>query len=175
MHIEKRRNKAICIVLVVLAISLTYWSFGIGIGGFFAFLFLVTPILAIAFVYYSKVKHARYLINQMNEVEDLLSKITIRQYINTKVWNTTGVAFTAWAVGFLVVIGLVKNPLVAIISFLVFGGAVITKMFFITCPRCKAGVGPLYPIVGYANYCPGCGISFDEPVVPPKKKSINGE
>jgi len=134
---ERRRNKAISIVLACLAGGLAYWASSIGIGGFIAFIFLAIPVLVIAFIYYSKVKRASHLIDQM--------------------------------------IGIVKNPIVPIVSFLVFGGAVITKMFFITCPRCKASVGPLYPFVGYANYCAGCGVSFDETAIPGKEKHSSGK
>jgi len=66
---------------------------------------------------------------------------------------------------------LVENKAVPILSFLVFGGAVVAKMFFVVCPRCGSNVGPFYPIIGYANYCSGCGISFDEPAKEPKDKT----
>ncbi len=66
LEVKRRRNIVIFLAFTVLALCITYWAYGIGIGGFFAFIFIVIPVVFLSFVYFSKVKRNTSLINSLN-------------------------------------------------------------------------------------------------------------
>jgi hypothetical protein len=98
--------------------------------------------------------------------------MTIREYISKRTRIALGIAFGGWL--FFLVAGVVgtrylDNPLIVMIGFLVFGGAVIYMALFIKCPRCGFRLGQAGMILVFrrtgaqsVNFCAHCGVSFDE-------------
>ena len=61
----------------------------------------------------------------------------------------------------------VDNPMVSILGFLTFGGAILA-MQWIKCPRCSVRLGQIAVTLAVPglkpqpNFCPYCGVALDE-------------
>jgi hypothetical protein len=104
--------------------------------------------------------------------------MTIREYIKRRVRRAMGMAVGSWLV--LAVVGLLGSPaypslqhimpLFAILGVIGFGGAIVS-IARVRCPKCRASLGqtvamPTALRVGgkQVNFCPFCGVNFDEPI-----------
>ena len=98
---------------------------------------------------------------------------TIRDYLKRRTRRIMAVGIGGWLLCALAMSVLGQGatgpgPLF-FVGFAVFGGAIITLLFFVKCPKCKARFGQLGPEIAFrvwgrrqVNFCPYCGVSLDE-------------
>jgi len=95
---------------------------------------------------------------------------TIRDYIKRRVRWCMGIGIAGWVVIATSIGTRVENPIVSMLGFLTFGGAILALQW-IKCPRCSVRLGLLGIGLGVPglkpqpNFCPYCGVSLDEPRV----------
>jgi len=100
---------------------------------------------------------------------------TIREaLLRKKRWGTVPFG-VAWLLALLIISQAANKslPLVIILPVVVVIAAVIYLSFFIRCPRCRGNIGILNVSVSKTvrllppiSFCPYCGVSLDEPLVP---------
>jgi hypothetical protein len=90
--------------------------------------------------------------------------MTIRQQLRSQLFKARGVAFACWFVlaGVILFSPSDRWRALAVIPFAGFFGSVVYMIFFIKCPKCRAQLGQTMNSMRKANFCPGCGVSFDE-------------
>jgi hypothetical protein len=103
--------------------------------------------------------------------------MTLRTYISKRAWSFAIPCLAAWLVfGASFVSGLQRDAssisFVALISLAVAVFTAIGLLVFVRCPRCHYKLGqlaltvtkmPLLSPMRIVNFCPHCGICFDEP------------
>jgi hypothetical protein len=93
---------------------------------------------------------------------------TIRAYIKRRVRWCMAIGIGGWAVIATSIGTRIDNPIVSILGFLMFGGAILALQW-IKCPRCSVRLGQIAMTLGVPglkpqpNFCPYCGVSLDEP------------
>jgi hypothetical protein len=97
---------------------------------------------------------------------------TIRAYLKRRVRWCLAIGIGGWLIIIATSVGgRDAKPIVAMLGFLTFGGAIIA-MQWIKCPRCLVRLGQLAMILGVPglrpqpNFCPYCGVRLDEPRTP---------
>ena len=92
------------------------------------------------------------------------SSMTIREYLNRRLFRGQMVAGLAWLVFAANLFSADEAPVFIFFPFIVFGGAVFYLLDFIKCPKCGATIGRVMERSNQFNYCPGCGVNFDSPL-----------
>jgi hypothetical protein len=93
---------------------------------------------------------------------------TIRSYIKYRVRWCLAVGIGGWVIIASAIGSRADNPLINILGFLIFGGAMLALQW-IKCPRCSARLGQIGMALAapvfrpQPNFCPYCGVNFDEP------------
>jgi hypothetical protein len=93
---------------------------------------------------------------------------TIRAYIKRRVRWCMAIGIGGWVVIATSIGTRIDNPIVSILGFLMFGGAILALQW-IKCPRCSVRLGQIAMTLGVPglkpqpNFCPYCGVSLDEP------------
>jgi hypothetical protein len=93
---------------------------------------------------------------------------TIRTYIKARVRWRLAIGVGGWVVVATSVGTRLDNPLVSILGFLTFGGAILALQW-IKCPKCAVRLGQIAMTMAVPglkpqpNFCPYCGVSLDEP------------
>lgn len=103
--------------------------------------------------------------------------MTIRERLTKQIRLCMGAAFAGWllfALFGVIGVGGIRNPIVAVGTFAIFGAAVVYATLFIKCPRCdfKLAQGSMGIAFGKSgpdnkrsvNFCAHCGVNFDERV-----------
>jgi len=96
--------------------------------------------------------------------------MTIRDYITKRARMFMVVGLASWLLfatsGMVAWLWPDSAPAITIIGFAGFAGAILGLIFFVRCPRCGAmlarQVQPISFFKQHANFCPSCGVSFDE-------------
>ena len=91
----------------------------------------------------------------------------IREKLKEQMQRARMVAFGFWllfAAGMFLPDSLGAVRILNFIPFLGFGGSVLYIMFYVKCPKCGARLGQSLSSISKPNFCPGCGVSFDNPV-----------
>jgi hypothetical protein len=92
---------------------------------------------------------------------------TIRAYIKRRVRWCLAIGIGGWVVIATSIGARVDNPMVSILGFLTFGGAILA-MQWIKCPRCSVRLGQIAVTLAVPglkpqpNFCPYCGVALDE-------------
>src|SRR4030088_2919847 len=93
---------------------------------------------------------------------------TIRAYIKRRVRWCMAIGIGGWAVIATSIGTRIDNPIVRILGFLMFGGAILALQW-IKCPRYSVRLGKIEITIGvrrlkpHPTFCPYCGVSLDEP------------
>lgn len=93
---------------------------------------------------------------------------TIRSYIKRRVRWCMAIGIGGWVVIATSIGTHVNNPIVSVLGFVTFGGAILALQW-IKRPRCSARLGQIARTLGMPglkpqpNFCPYCGVSLDEP------------
>lgn len=94
---------------------------------------------------------------------------TIRDYIKWCVRWRMAIGIGGWVVVAASVGTRVDSPIVSILGFLAFAGAILAVQW-IKCPRCATRLGQVAMLIGPfvqirkpMNFCPYCGVNLDEP------------
>ena len=107
--------------------------------------------------------------------------MTIRDYLRRRTGILIKIAIFGWC---LILISMLFNSYVHYalrpIGFLIFFVSVFTSLIFIKCPRCSAkitqqGINNIKKTKNNngSNYCPSCGVSFDEEHNPDKTDNLD--
>ena len=92
---------------------------------------------------------------------------TIRETLEAQMFKAKVIAFACWlplfAAGFFLPKDSALKPLV-LIPAIGFAGSVLYMAFFVKCPKCGTRLGQALSGMNKPNFCPSCGISFDDPV-----------
>lgn len=92
--------------------------------------------------------------------------MTIREALKAQMFKARVVAFGFWllfAAGFFLPNNSPFKPLL-LIPFIGFAGSVLYILFFVKCPKCSARLGQAMGGINKPNFCPGCGVNFDNRV-----------
>ncbi len=105
--------------------------------------------------------------------------MTIRDFLTRRTRMILAVGFCGWLVLPLSAIFAEDHgPALVLVpfAFLLFGGAIVTYLFVIRCPRCKVRFGNVAGEMAFhwgtrarVNFCPYCGVSLDEPCEGPTR------
>jgi hypothetical protein len=105
--------------------------------------------------------------------------MTIRDYLRRRIRLIWAAAFAAWLLvplSVAVTADHVPPPLLIIPCMLLFGGAIVSLLFLVRCPRCHTRFGQVAGEIafhwgsrGRVNFCPYCGVSLDEPYEAPRE------
>ena len=108
--------------------------------------------------------------------------MTIRDYIRRRVWWCSAAGVTGWLLFAAFTIsgaaGSARNvfqgtPVVPLVGFALFGGAILALQWIVKCPKCKARLAQTIAMqVAFGGwrsgpkvcFCPFCGVNLDQPV-----------
>lgn len=105
--------------------------------------------------------------------------MTIRDYIKRRMWTWGAVALGSWLLVALTA-AISKGagntslaPILPLVGFVGFAGAILGINFFVKCPKCRARlartIGMQVAFGGWRSgpkvcFCPFCGVNLDQPV-----------
>jgi hypothetical protein len=92
--------------------------------------------------------------------------MTIRDKLKSQMLKAQLVAFGFWLLfvaGNLLPTGTTYQALL-FIPFIGFAGSVLYLLLLIKCPNCGARLGQAFSSLSKPNFCPVCGIAFDDQV-----------
>jgi hypothetical protein len=94
---------------------------------------------------------------------------TIRDYLKRRVRWCMAVGIGGWVIFASSIVTHVDNPMINILGFVMFGGSILALQWMLKCPRCSVRLGQIAMTLGIPglkpqpNFCPYCGVSFQEP------------
>jgi len=91
--------------------------------------------------------------------------LTIRDHLKSKLNKARAVAFISLLVFGISAFWGADSDLVSVLVLIPFGFAAASTIYIlygINCPRCDASMGKVLSGSGKTNFCPQCGVSFDE-------------